>query len=156
MGCGKTTIGQLLSQKLGWPFHEGDDFHPKANVEKMRAGIALTDADRFPWLERLRDEIKQWLSQSQKTLLACSALKQAYRDLLGIDQKFVISVYLKGPYEILAERIMRRQHPYMNKDLLQSQLDILEEPAGGLRLDIAPSREKIVRTIISSLNLHNG
>ncbi len=153
MGSGKTTIGKMLSEKLGWPFYDGDSFHPKENVEKMRAGIALTDEDRKIWLEKLRDKIERWLKERQNTILACSALKQAYRDILGVDQKTVRTVYLKGSYELLRERIEERQHPYMNKDLLRSQLNTLEEPVEGLRVDISASPKTIVHTIIQNLKL---
>ncbi len=154
MGCGKTTLGKMLAEKLGWPFYDGDAFHPKENVEKMRAGIALTDEDRRLWLETLRENIERWLKEKQNTILACSALKQAYRDILGVDQETVRTVYLKGSYELLRRRIEERQHPYMNKDLLRSQLDTLEEPEEGLRVDISASPETIVRTIIRDLKLN--
>ena len=153
MGSGKTTIGKMLAGKLGWPFYDGDSFHPKENVEKMRAGIALTDEDRRLWLEKLRDNIQRWLEQRQDTILACSALKQAYRDILGVDQETVRTVYLKGSYELLRKRIEERQHPYMDKNLLRSQLDTLEEPKEGLRVDISATPEMIVRTIIQNLKL---
>jgi len=154
MGCGKTTIGKMLAGKLGWPFYDGDSFHPKENVEKMRAGIALTDEDRRLWLEKLRDEIQRWLKERQDTILACSALKQAYRDILGVDQKTVRTIYLKGSYQLLRKRIEERQHPYMDKNLLRSQLDALEEPEEGLRVDISAPPEMIVRTIIQNLKLN--
>jgi carbohydrate kinase (thermoresistant glucokinase family) len=153
MGCGKTAIGKMLAQKLGWPFYDGDDFHPKENVEKMRAGIALSDEDRRRWLEKLRDNIERWLKERQNTILACSALKQAYRDILGVNQKRVRTVYLKGSYPLLRKRIEERKHPYMNKNLLRSQLDALEEPKDGLRVDISATPEMIVSIIMKSLKL---
>ena len=153
MGSGKTTIGKMLAEKLGWPFYDGDSFHPKENVEKMRAGIALTDEDRRVWLEKLRDNIQRWLEQRQDTILACSALKQAYRDILGVDQETVRTVYLKGSYQLLSKRIEERQHPYMDNSLLRSQLDTLEEPKEGLRVDVSATPEMIVRTIIQNLKL---
>ncbi len=154
MGCGKTTIGQMLAEKLGWPFYDGDDFHPKKNVEKMRAGIALTDEDRGLWLKRLRAHIRRWLKDRQNTLLACSALRRTYRDILGVDQKNVRTVYLKGSYRLLRERIEGRQHPYMNRGLLRSQLDTLEEPKDGLIADISKPPEAIVSFIIKNLGLN--
>jgi len=154
MGCGKTTIGKMLAEKLGWPFYDGDSFHPKKNVEKMRAGIALTDEDRRLWLEKLRNDIQRWLKERQDTILACSALKQAYRDILGVDQRNVRTVYLKGSYSLLRKRIEGRQHPYMDKNLLRSQLDTLEEPEGGLRVDISVPPETIVDNIIQNLKLN--
>jgi carbohydrate kinase (thermoresistant glucokinase family) len=153
MGCGKTTIGKMLAEKLGWPFYDGDSFHPKENVEKMRVGIALTDEDRGLWLEKLRGYIQRWVKERQNTILACSALKQAYRDILGVNQITVKTVYLKGSYSLLRKRIEARQHPYMDKNLLRSQLDALEEPKDGLRVDISTTPETIVGTIIQNLNL---
>ncbi len=154
MGCGKTTIGKMLAEKLGWSFYDGDDFHPEKNVEKMRAGIALTDEDRKLWLEILHGNIQRWLKEKENTILACSALKQAYRDRLGVDQNTVKTVYLKGSYDLLRKRIEERQHPYMDKNLLRSQLDTLEEPKDGLTADISATPEIIVRTIMNSLHLN--
>jgi carbohydrate kinase (thermoresistant glucokinase family) len=154
MGCGKTAIGKMLAKKLGWSFYDADDFHPKENVEKMRAGIALTDEDRKLWLEKLRANIQRWLKHRQSTILACSALKQAYRDILGVNQSTVRTVYLKGSYELLRKRLEERQHPYMDKNLLRSQLDTLEEPKDGLTVDISATPEIIVGTIIKSLKLN--
>jgi len=151
MGCGKTFIGKMLAEKLGWPFYDGDDFHPAKNVEKMRAGIALNDEDRKLWLETLHAHIQRWLKDEQNTLLACSALKQTYRGMLGVNQSTVRTVYLKGSYELLRQRIEGRQHPYMNKNLLKSQFDTLEEPKDGLSVDISPAPEIIVKTIIENL-----
>ncbi len=154
MGCGKTTIGNMLAEKLGWPFYDGDNFHPRENVEKMRAGVALTDEDRRLWLEKLREKIECWLKKKQDTILACSALKQSYRNILGVDQKSVRTVYLKGSFQLLRRRIEERQHPYMNKELLRSQLDTLEEPQEGLIVDISATPETIVNTIIQNLKLN--
>ena len=151
MGCGKTTVGRLLAKRLLWPFFDGDDFHPEANVAKMRAGIALSDEDRRLWLETLRHHIQGCLRDNTSAVLACSALKQAYRDTLGVDQSAVRTVYLKGSFELLRQRIDRRQHPYMNKDLLKSQLEILEEPGDGLTVDIQDAPEAIVETILDAL-----
>lgn len=151
MGCGKTTIGKLLAEKLGWPFYDGDDFHSRKNVEKMRAGIALTDEDRRSWLETLHAHIQGILKQRKNAILACSALKQSYRNILGVNQTTVSTVYLKGTYELLSKRIEERKHPYMNKELLKSQLDTLEEPQDGFVVDISPAPEAIVETIIKNL-----
>ncbi len=152
MGCGKTTIGELLSARLGWPFYDGDDFHPRANVEKMRAGIPLNDEDRRVWLEELRVGIEGWLKKGEDTLLACSALKQSYRNILGVNQTTVVTVYLKGSYELLRGRIERRRHPYMNKGLLASQFEALEEPKDGIMIDVSGTPEDAAQDIIEALS----
>ena len=105
-------------------------------------------------MEKLRDNIQRWLEERQDTILACSALKQAYRDILGVDQETVRTVYLKGSYPLLRKRIEERQHPYMDNSLLRSQLDTLEEPKEGLRVDVSATPEMIVRTIIQNLKLN--
>jgi gluconokinase len=154
MGCGKTTIGKMLAQKLGWPFHDADDFHPKENVEKMRAGVALTDEDRKTWLDTLHAMIKGWVERGQNMILACSVLKQSYREALGVNQTTVRTVYLKGSYDLIRKRIEGRHHPYMDKNLLRSQFDTLEEPTDGLWVDISPPPETIVNTLLDSLKLN--
>lgn len=147
MGCGKTTIGRMLSAQLGWRFADGDDFHPEANVRKMQSGQPLDDGDRGPWLEILHDMIQQSLASNEDLILACSALKRKYRRMLGIDQQSVMSVYLKGSIELLRDRIEARTHHYMDKSLLESQLNTLEEPVTGMVVSIADSPENIVLKI---------
>ena len=120
----------------------------------MRAGIALTDEDRRIWLEKLHANIQCWLRDKKNSVLACSALKQAYRDILGVNQDTVKTVYLKGSYELLRKRIEAREHPYMDKNLLRSQLDTLEEPNDGLTVDISATPEIIVRVIMDHLHLN--
>jgi carbohydrate kinase (thermoresistant glucokinase family) len=151
MGCGKTTVGKRLAEATGWQFLDGDKFHPQDNVEKMRAAIPLTDEDRQSWLEKLRHVIRQQIASGQSAILACSALKQAYRERLGVNQKTVKTVYLKGSYELLNQRIASRQHPYMAKGLLKSQLDILEAPEDGLTVDISRTPDAIVKEILGWL-----
>ncbi len=156
MGCGKTTIGKLLAVRLGWPFDDADDFHPKENVDKMRAGIPLTDQDRQGWLATLAARIDRRKAAGENLLLACSALKQKYRDLLGIDQRQVVSVYLKGDFDLLQRRLEERKQHYMNRDLLTSQLAAMEEPVGGLILDIGPEPAVLAGKIASWLQQLQG
>jgi carbohydrate kinase (thermoresistant glucokinase family) len=151
MGCGKTTIGLMLAEQLDWPFYDGDDFHPEANKKKMGQGIALDDADRQPWLEILHQLIEQHLAEGKSMILACSALKKIYRDLLGIDQRKVFSVFLKGSEPLLQQRIASRSHEYMPEDLLASQLQTLEEPMTGITVDISGTPEEAVAHIVKAL-----
>ena len=150
-GSGKSTIGRLLSQQLGWKYYDADDFHPSANVEKMRSGIPLNDDDRKPWLETLRDLISQCLERGENAVLACSALKESYREFLVLNER-VRLIYLKGNRELLKERLAARRGHYMNPALLDSQLETLEEPKGGYKIDISLSPAEIVKTIRSYLN----
>lgn len=156
MGCGKTTIGIMLADRLGWRFEDGDDFHPPENVEKMRAGTPLNDDDRRGWLRTLRSRIYSSAARGDHLVLACSALKQSYRQILGIDQKEVISVYLKGSSELLQERLSSRQHQYMNNALLTSQVRTMEEPQGGVIVDIDQSPEAVCSEIIRHLGLERN
>lgn len=151
MGCGKTTIGTLLAEKIGWNFADADDFHPQANKIKMGRGIPLDDADREPWLRILRTLIEEHLEREEGLVLACSALKGKYRDMLGVDNKNVHSVFLKGSFTLLEERLRARSHEYMSNTLLQSQLDTLEEPQNGYVVDISDTPEGICQKIIKKL-----
>lgn len=153
MGCGKTTIGRLLAEKTGFPFDDADNFHPAENVEKMRAGIPLEDGDRIGWLKILAERIVTKREAGESLVLACSALKQSYRDILGIDQKSIISVYLRGTFDLLRARLGSRSHEYMNDSLLTSQLNTMEEPQGGLIVDIGMSPADITQEIIEKLHL---
>ncbi|MCB2169283.1 MAG: gluconokinase [Deltaproteobacteria bacterium] len=150
-GCGKTTIGRLLAQRLGWPFLDGDDFHPAANVAKMHSGTPLDDNDRRPWLLALRKEIEDRSRAGQSAIVACSALKRIYRELLGVDQQSVKTVYLRGSFEVLQERLSDRRGHFMPPELLRSQLETLELPEGGLVVDIDDDPAMIVTRIIASL-----
>lgn len=153
MGCGKTTIGEILAKKLSWNFFDGDDFHPEENKLKMAEGIPLDDAAREPWLHTLHQIIKNHLSDKKGMILACSALKKKYRAMLGIDQEQVFSVFLKGSFRLLNDRISDRSHEYMSASLLQSQLDTMEEPERGLSIDISETPEQICQTIIDKLSV---
>jgi gluconokinase len=128
-GAGKTTVGELLARELGWRFLEADDFHPPANIEKMRSGWPLNDEDRWPWLESLREQIKRSLAAGENAVLACSALKRAYRDALRVNEK-VKFVFLRGDHAVVERQIRSRHGHFMNPELLQSQFDDLEEPQG--------------------------
>ena len=153
-GSGKTTIGELLAAQLGWQFSDGDSFHSAANVEKMSRGIPLTDADRLPWLQSIRDAMLKWRDQNKHAVLACSALKRRYREILliGPEVKFV---YLKGSFELLRQRLHSRKGNYMGEQLLASQFADLEEPsaAEGLSVDVASPPEQIVAEIRKQLGL---
>jgi gluconokinase len=151
-GSGKTTVGRLLAAELGWKYYEGDEYHPRANVEKMRAGVPLTDDDRRPWLEALRDLIRDCLKRGESAVLACSALKESYREFLLIDERVVL-VYLKGDYEIIQQRLSQRRGHYMNPDLLGSQFGALEEPEAGAHVEVSQSPGEIVKHIRGRLGL---
>ncbi|MGC1192368.1 MAG: gluconokinase [Candidatus Binatus sp.] len=150
-GAGKTTIGRALATALGWEFHDGDDLHSEANKLKMRSGIALDDADRAPWLAAIRRLIEAMLAQGRDGVVACSALKQSYRDEIVVDPKAVKIVYLKGSKEMIAERLRNRGAHFMDPDLLQSQFDTLEEPRDAIVVDIAAAPEAIVNEIVAAL-----
>ena len=151
-GAGKTTVGKLLASQLAWPFADGDEYHPPANLEKMRNGIPLTDSDRAPWLEILRSLIANWIAEGKSAVLACSALKRAYRERLqeGPEVRFV---YLKGDVALLQARLRERQGHYMTVQMLESQLATLEEPEHGLVVDVSHSPEEIAAEIRSKLAL---
>ncbi len=154
MGCGKTTIGRLLAENLGWRFEDGDDYHPSANIAKMKKGIPLDDDDRFPWLGILRSMILQCLQKEENLILACSALKKKYRTHLGINQQDVVSVYLKGSAELLEQRVAKRSHLYMKRSLLASQIATLEEPRSGIIVNIDAEPQEIVNEITKKLSIY--
>lgn len=151
-GSGKTTIGRMLSEQLGWKYYDADDFHSAANIEKMHGGIPLNDEDRRPWLESLRELIRGSLERDENIVLACSALKESYRDLLVLDDR-VHLIYLKGDYELIRKRLSERHGHYMNPKLLDSQFETLEEPTDALPVDVSSTPEEIVKIIRQGLNL---
>ena len=152
-GAGKTSVGVQLADDLGWPFYDGDTFHPKANVEKMRQDIPLTDADRFPWLTALRRLIDDLTRQETSAVVTCSALKQAYRDRLLDGPGDIREVFLKGDFAFIQERMQKRSGHYFKADLLHSQFDALEEPDSGLVIDIAQPLEVMVQQIRQALGV---
>jgi len=154
-GAGKTTVGKLLAENLGWRFVEADDFHPATNIEKMRSGHPLADEDRWPWLERLREEIKRLVAAGENAVVACSALKPAYRDRLRVSDE-VKFVFLRGDYVLVEKQLRSRRAHFMNASLLQSQFDDLEEPQPDenvLTIELGPTPEEIVERIEAKLNL---
>ena len=153
-GSGKTTVGKLLATYLGRPFFDGDDFHNEANVEKMRAGLPLTNEDRWPWLQSLAAKIDGWVASETGAILGCSALKQSYRDLLVGERSEVGLVHLRGSAELISRRLTERVHEYMPASLLTSQFEALEEPRNVCTVDIAPPPEEIVRKIAMRLELY--
>lgn len=146
-GTGKSTIGKLLHDRTGWDFHDADDFHSQANIDKMNRGIALNDHDRFPWLEELQKLISHTISHNQSGILACSALKSQYRQILRGNHSEVVFIYLRGGYDCIQSRIQQRGH-FMKSNLLLSQFDTLEEPHDALEIDVSLSPEQIVEKIL--------
>ncbi len=146
-GSGKSAIGQMLADRLGWPFYDGDTFHSAANIEKMSRGEPLTDEDRASWLSTLADLIHNQLAQNRSAVIACSALKQSYRDQLRVDAQ-VRFVYLKGSYDVIWQRMQARPGHYMKAEMLASQFAALEEPADALTVSVEQPEEQIVEQIL--------
>lgn len=151
-GSGKTTIGLALAKSLQWQFVDADGFHSPGNVAKMRAGIPLDDADRLPWLTSLHDAIAGWLESRTDVVLACSALKQSYREQLLINAKVKL-VYLRGSRELISQRLSQRHGHYMDPNLLASQYAALEEPLDAVIVDVNADVPEIVAHIRRALGL---
>ncbi len=153
-GSGKTTLARGVAQRLGWRLVEGDDFHPPANVAKMHAGTPLTDDDRWPWLRAIAREIDAMRSRGEDGIVACSALKRVYRDILIGERKDVLLVYLQGSKELIAARIAARTGHFMPPTLLDSQLATLEEPDEAehpIIVSIAPQPDAIINKVVRRL-----
>lgn len=153
-GVGKTTIGRLLAETLGWGYAEGDSYHPAANVEKMRSGHPLEDEDRWPWLHAMAADIDRWRAEGKGMVLACSALKRAYRGILIGDRDDVRLVQLTGDESLIRNRIAARRHAYMPASLLISQLATLEPPTADERpvvVDVSEAPEACVEQIRAAL-----
>lgn len=152
VGAGKTTVGRMLAGQLGWEFADADEFHPAANIEKIRRGISLTDADREPWLDSLRSSITLWIKGRQNVVLACSALKRVYREKLHVGTE-VRFVYLKGSPDLIAERLSARHGHFANDQILAGQFADLQEPGDAITVEISASPEQIVGKIRQQLGL---
>ncbi len=150
-GCGKTTIGEALAARLGWRFYDWDHYHPPTNIAKMASGIPLNDADRAGWLDALAAILREGLAKGESGVMACSALKEKYRQVLRVDAERVKFVYLKGSYELILERMQSRDAHYMKPEMLQSQFEALEEPQGVLTEDVSRPPGEIVRDILEVL-----
>lgn len=157
-GCGKTTVSALLAAMLGWRYREGDDLHPTENVEKMRGGTPLTDADRLPWLRKIAAEIAGWQARGEQGVLTCSALKRAYRDILIGDRPDVALVYLRGSRDLIARRMAARHEHFMPAALLASQFATLQEPTPDERpivVDVDGSPGEIADRILRELQFRS-
>ena len=150
-GCGKTTIGRMLATYLGWVYIESDDYHSREDIQKMSCGIPLTDEDRWLWLTRLHNLMLEYEKKEQSVILACSALKESYRQLLAKDLKNVVFIYLKGDYDLIWERMQQRHH-FMKADMLKSQFAALEEPQKAIVVNIHETQDSIVQGLVSKIN----
>ena len=151
-GAGKTTVGSLLATQLGWEFADADRFHPASNVEKMSHGIALTDADRAPWLAAMRSAIQRWIAEKKNAVLACSALKRSYRQhlLIGPDVRLV---YLRGTYETIAKQLRARHGHFATEAILADQFATLQEPEDAVVVDVGNAPSQMVAEIRAQLGL---
>lgn len=150
-GVGKTTVGAVLAERLGWTFHDADDYHPESNIQKIKRGMPLTDADRLPWLAALRELIRA--AGDTGMVLACSALKQSYRDYLREGREDVAFVFLKGNRTLIEKRLERRKGHFAGPEILDSQFKDLEEPEDALVVDASRDPQSIADEIISALGL---
>ncbi|MGA7882138.1 MAG: gluconokinase [Terrimicrobiaceae bacterium] len=150
-GSGKTTIGQGVAEALDWGFSDADDFHSPANVRKMKSGIPLTDEDREPWLRDLRAAIERWKRSEAGHVLACSALKESYREILGQNDPDVKFVYLRGAFDLIARRLMERKGHFFDPALLRSQFEALESPEDAMVFNISNKPQEIISSILATI-----
>ena len=150
-GCGKTSVGQALAGHLGWDFYDADDFHPPENVAKMASGIPLDDSDRTPWLAALHVLISSSLKADSPGVLACSALKERYRQQLTGNDEDVQIVHLKGSYDLIWSRMETRSDHFMKPHMLKSQFETLEDPANALTVDVSLSVDEIVQVVLDHM-----
>ncbi len=152
-GAGKTAVGERLAAHMGWPFVDGDDLHPAGNVEKMTAGVPLTDEDRLPWLKSVRDAISKHAGAGRSAVVACSALKEEYREVLLEGQTGTKLVYLRGTQAVLARRLRERRGHFFDPNLLPSQLETLEEPRDALVVDVDGELDAVVEAVLKGLGV---
>lgn len=152
-GCGKTTLGKRLAAETGWPFYDGDDYHPRGNIAKMAQGLALNDQDRLPWLRALHDLIAGILAGRGQGIVACSALKRSYREVLRGRLDGIAFVYLKGSFALLEARLKARKDHFFKSELLATQLEILEEPEEALTVDVSQELPVLSASIRKALHL---
>jgi gluconokinase len=152
-GAGKSTVGRMLAERLGWEFHDADDYHLPTSIEKMHKGIPLEDRDRWPWLDAVAACIKGCVREGRSAVLACSALRADYRARLCREPSQVRFVYLRATFDMAHGRLDKRHHPFMNPSLLRSQFDALEEPEDALVLDVSGTADQVVDSIIEQLHL---
>jgi gluconokinase len=152
-GVGKTTVGKVLAERTGWHLYDADEFHSDASIEKMRNGIALEDADRWPWLDRMNAMLVQNEARGESVLLACSALKQKYRDRLANGCGQLVWVYLKGDFDLIRRRLEARKNHYMKAGLLESQFAALEEPRDAIVVEAGAEPEAIADIVLLQLQV---
>lgn len=152
-GAGKTAVGELLAKRLGWALVDGDDLHPACNIRKMTAGVPLTDEDRFPWLQKIRDAIVEHAGSGRSAIVACSALKVIYRKLLLQGQPDTRLVYLRGTQAVLERRLSERRGHFFDPNLLASQLETMEEPKDAVVVDVDAELEAVVDSVATALGL---
>lgn len=151
-GSGKSTVGRALADVLGWSFYDGDDFMPEANVAKMAGGTPLTDDDRFPWLDILQTLIAKNLAKEESLVVACSSLKEAYRERLRSGNPETVFVHLSGDYDLIKSRLEARPAHFMKAGMLQSQFDTLELPKYAIVANVSGPVEEVVEDIVNQLD----